>query len=438
MTADERRAWRIERWRNPDLEFISPEAAHAYRARVDRLISALDLEVPDRVPFNLNAGIWPAVRAGISMHDIMRDPSRAAAAWRDFNLVFQPDSLLSPLFTTPPASVLEQLDYRLYSWPGHGAPHDANFQYNEKEWMLPEEYDHLISDPSDYLLRAYLPRAVGSFKGFAQLSSLFDFVELPNVAGHMTTWGSAEMAAGLESLAAAARAAEVWARTMLAMVNELKCAGQPSYVGGGTKAPFDILGDTLRGTKGVIVDMYRCPEKVVAACERLVPIAIDWVLRSARRPSTPIIFMPLHKGADGFMSKEQFNTFYWPTLRAVILGLIEQGFIPYLFAEGKYGSRLETIMDLPRARTVWLFDQTDMVRAKQTIGRVACIQGNVPLSMIYAGTQEETVEYTRTLIDTAGEGGGFILDFGAIADGGRIENLRAMIDTVKRYGVYGG
>jgi len=93
-------------------------------------------------------------------------------------------------------------------------------------------------------------------------------------------------------------------------------------------------------------------------------------------------------------------------------------------------------MDLPGARTAWLFDQTDMALAKQTIGRVACIQGNIPLSMIYAGTERETAEYTRALIDSAGEGGGFILDIGAVADGGREENLRAMVDTVKRYGVY--
>ncbi|MBN1321744.1 MAG: uroporphyrinogen decarboxylase [Thermoleophilia bacterium] len=437
LTADERRAWRIERWRNPGLDFAGPEAADAYRARVDRLLAALNLEVPDRVPFNLNAGIWPAVWAGINMYDVMRDPPRAAAAWRDFNLEFQPDSLVSPLFTTVPASILEHVDYKLYSWPGHGVPADANFQYNEKEWMLPEEYDHLISDPTDYMLRVYLPRAAGAFAGFAQLSSLFDFVELPFVSGHVGAWGSPEMAAGLEGLAAASRAVGVWGRTMFALLNELRCAGQPSYVGGGTKAPFDILGDTLRGTRGVIIDMYRRPEKVVAACERLVPIAIDWVLKAARPPGTPLIFMPLHKGADGFMSKEQFDTFYWPTLKAVVLGLIEQGFIPYLFAEGRYGSRLEAIMDLPRARTVWLFDQTDMRLAKQTIGQVACIQGNVPLSTIYAGTEQETVEYTRALIDSAGEGGGFILDVGAIADGGREENLRAMIGTVKRYGVYG-
>ena len=436
MTADERRDWRIERWRNPDLEFITPEAADAYRARVDRLLAALNLEVPDRVPFNLNAGTWPAARAGINIYDVMHDPPRAAAAWRDFNLEFQPDSLVSPMFTTTPASILEHVDYQIYSWPGHGVPHDSSVQYNDKEWMLAEEYDHLISDPSDYMLRVYLPRTVGAFAGFKGLSSLFDFTELPFVSGHVGGWGSPEMTAGLEGLTAASRAVGVWARTMFALVNELKCAGLPSYAGGGTKAPFDILGDTLRGTKGVIFDMYRCPEKVVAACERLVPVAIDWALKRARPPATPLIFMPLHKGGDGLMSSEQFQTFYWPTLKAVIMGLIEQGFIPYLFAEGRYGSRLETIMDLPRARTAWLFDQTDMALAKQTIGQVACIQGNIPLSMIYAGTEEETVAYTRTLIDSAGEGGGFIVDLGAVADGGREENLRAMIDTVKRYGVY--
>ena len=78
--------------------------------------------------------------------------------------------------------------------------------------------------------------------------------------------------------------------------------------------------------------------------------------------ATPVVFMPLHKGADGFMSDEQFHKFYWPSLRAVLLGLIEEGTIPFLFAEGRYGSRLEAIMDLPKARTVWLFDQTDMAR----------------------------------------------------------------------------
>jgi uroporphyrinogen-III decarboxylase len=136
------------------------------------------------------------------------------------------------------------------------------------------------------------------------------------------------------------------------------------------------------------------------------------------------------------MSDEQFRTFYWPTLRKVILGLVEQGLIPFLFAEGRYGSRLEAVSDLPKGKTVWLFDQTDMARAKETIGRVACIQGNVPLSLMHAGTPREVEAYTRRLLEVAAPGGGLIVDLGAVADSGRDENLHAMIRTVKEYGVY--
>jgi hypothetical protein len=313
---------------------------------------------------------------------------------------------------------------------------EASYQYNEKEWMLPEEYDHLISDPSDYMLRTYLPRTVGAFAGFAGLSSFFDFVELPFVSGHIGGWGSPQMADGLERLASASRDVASWAQATFAKIGELMSLGFPAYFGGATKAPFDILGDSLRGTRGVVTDLYRRPDKVLAACERLVPVAIDFVFKRPGGLHTPVVFIPLHKGADGFMSDEQFHKFYWPTLRAVLLGLIEEGAIPFLFAEGRYGSRLEAIMDLPKARTVWLFDQTDMARAKQTIGKVACIQGNVPLSLIYAGTPEETVAYTRALIESAGKGGGFVLDIGAVADWGKEENLHAMIETAHKYGRY--
>jgi len=286
------------------------------------------------------------------------------------------------------------------------------------------------------MLRHYLPRTVGAFKGFAGLTSLFDFIELPFVSGQVGGWGSPEMVEGLERLTRAARAVGAWRQEIFPAIGELMALGYPGYFGGASKAPFDILGDTLRGTRHVLMDMYRCPDKVLEACERLVPVAIRWALkRSGPRP-TPIVFLPLHKGADGFMSDEQFRTFYWPTLRKVIVGLIDEGIIPFLFAEGGYGSRLEIISDLPKGKTVWLFDQTDMARAKETIGQVACIQGNVPLSLMHAGTPAAVEGYVRGLIDTAGKGGGFILDMGAVADSGQIENLHAMVRTGKEYGVY--
>jgi hypothetical protein len=436
MTAAEKRAFRIERWRNPGVPWASPEAEADYKARIDRVLAVIDLQKPDRVPVRLNTGFWPAKSAGITPYEAMTDAARGAKAWKDFNLKFQPDLSCDPVHNTVPSSMFEALDYKLYAWPGHGVSKEASYQYNEKEWMLAEEYDHLISDPTDYLLRTYLPRTIGGFAGFGGMSSLWDYIELPFVSGNVGAWGSDDMVAGLERMTTAARSVNAWAKATFPVMGEVMSLGFPGYAAAGTKAPFDILGDTLRGTKGVITDMFRRPEQVLAACERLVQVAVDWPLKRPGMLPTPVVFIPLHKGADGFMSDEQFNTFYWPTLRKTLLGLIEEGIIPFLFAEGRYNSRLEAIMDLPKGSTIWLFDQTDMARAKQTVGQVACIQGNMPLSLLHASTADKVAEYTRRLIDDAGEGGGFIVDFGAVADEGKDENLEMMIKTAKEYGVY--
>ena len=436
MTPAERRAWRIDKWRNPDAAWASPGAEADYKARVDRIVAAINLQKPDRVPVRLNMGFWPAKSAGITAYQAMSDAALGARAWKEFNLKFQPDASVDPLHNTPPAAMFAALDYKLYSWPGHGVSESAGYQYNEKDWMVLEDYDELISDPSDYLIRTYLPRTVGAFAGFGGFSSFWDYIELPFVFGQVLGWGSDEMVAGLEKMTAAAKAVNEWAKVIFPAMGEVMSLGFPPFAGSATKAPFDILGDTLRGTKGVIVDMFRNPDKVLAACDRLTPVAIDWALKKANPPEIPICFLPLHKGADGFMSDEQFHTFYWPTLKRVIEGLIDEGMIPLLFAEGRYNSRLESIMETPKGSSIWLFDQTDMARAKETVGTVSCIQGNMPLSLMHAGTAEQVAEHTRKLIDVAGKDGGFILDVGAVADEGKDENLLTMVNTAKEYGVY--
>ena len=394
MNADERREARLHAWRDAEIAFASPEAEAEYRARVRRLIDAVTMNRPDRVPIVLSIGFWPTQRAGMTPYDAMTEPSRACEAWLDFARDFQPDAMSDPRGYTMPASMLEKLDYRLFSWPGHGVRKEAGFQYNEKEWMPAEDYDDLIADPTGYLLRTYLPRTVGAFAGFSGLSSFLNLTAAANVAGHLAGWASPEMAESLRRIGDAAREVADWASVVFPLAEKIRASGFPPFRAGFSLAPFDILGDTLRGTKGVAGDIFRRPEKVLEACERLVPLAIDWATKSPIPLATPIVFIPLHKGADGFMSDEQFRTLYWPTLRKVVLGLIEEGLIPLLFAEGRYDSRLEVIQDVPKGATIWRFDQTDLVRAKSTIGRVACIEGNMPASLLHAGSPTEVADYS--------------------------------------------
>jgi uroporphyrinogen-III decarboxylase len=145
---------------------------------------------------------------------------------------------------------------------------------------------------------------------------------------------------------------------------------------------------------------------------------------------------PLHKGADGWMSQKAFDTFYWPSLKKVMDAFIEEGLIQTLFAEGGYNTRLEYINQFPKGAVTWYFDRTDMVRAKEILGKKCCLQGNVPSSMVVTGQPEEVKEYCRNLIETVGKGGGFILAAGSISDNPRLENLQAMMAAVREYGYY--
>jgi len=154
-------------------------------------------------------------------------------------------------------------------------------------------------------------------------------------------------------------------------------------------APFDYLGDGLRGTRGIALDIRRQPGKVLEALDAAAARKIHEIQHNLSYSvvgGCPVAGFALHRGADGWMSDEQFKTFYWPTLRRVSLALIEEGFIVRMFAEGGYESRLDIICDLPRGKVIWYFDRTDMAKAKEKLGDIACIMGNVPVSLIHSGT----------------------------------------------------
>jgi uroporphyrinogen-III decarboxylase len=137
------------------------------------------------------------------------------------------------------------------------------------------------------------------------------------------------------------------------------------------------------------------------------------------------------------MSDKQFDVFYWPSLKKIILALIKEGILVSLFAEGSYDTRIEKCNEFPKGAVVWLFDKTDMAHAKEVLGNKCCISGNVPASLLHAGTSVEVKEYCRKLIEVCGQGGGYILAAGnASTERVNINNLRAMLESAIEYGTY--
>ena len=211
--------------------------------------------------------------------------------------------------------------------------------------------------------------------------------------------------------------------------------GFPPQFGAMAHAPFDVISDFMRGTIGAMLDMYRMPDKLLEAVQKILPIVLQNGL-GAKKTGVPRVFLPLHKGIGSLMSPDQFKTFYWPTLKKLILALIDEGLTPFVFWEGDCTSRLELIADIPKAKAVYMFESTDILKAKEVLRDVVCIRGNVPLSLLIGGTPDDIRAYCKKLIDIVGKGGGFIMDASCNLDDAKPENLKTMIDFTKEYGRY--
>ena len=432
LSPDEKLEKRLEAWLSPQgVTFASPEAEAGYKARVTRLINAIQLKKkPDRVPVTPHLGEFAAAYCGYTEKDMWYDVDKAIEVATRCTLELDFDAKTDA--SAPQGRVYEILEEKQRKWPGHGLPDNAGVQFIEGEYMKADEYDAFILDESEYRMRTYLPRVWGAAEGLKQLAF-----------GNVRSFGIPEVQISLDKLKQAGEEARRNEPRIAAANKKLNELGYPNLRGGvGVgSAPFDRIGDNLRGQRGIALDMYKRPEKLLEAIDMLTKKTLLQIHRTAGtvRPSgSPIVGFPLHKGADGFMSDKQFRTFYWPSLRAICLALIEEGFIPELRTQGSYTSRLEVVSgDLPKGKAIWHLYLTDMEKAEKILGKDNCLVGAVPQSLLSTGQPDQVEAYCRHLIDLCGKDGGFILSSpGALGNDAKPENVRAMIKCAKEYGVY--
>ena len=406
-----------------------------YNERKNRITDAVELKVPDRVPIAASFAFFPARYSGRTMKEMMYDPEALWEAELKATLDFEPDLTRNPFPGTFMGPLLDALDYRQMQWPGGQLGPDVPFQFVEGEYMKADEYDYWFSDPMDFMVHKYWPRISGSLKGLEKLPPFTNFTNFLGL-GTFGLLGLPEVQDALEALKKAGQKAAVLRDYSRRFGEKLREEGFPTQGGGQASAPFDVLGDYLRGTKGIMLDMYRRPGTVLKACEKLLPLEIELALTSAKNSGGRFVFIPLHKGLDGFMSPDQFKKFYWPTLRELMLAIIGEGLIPSPFWEGDCTSRLDLVKDIPAGKAIYRFEATDMRKAKDILGDTVCIRGNVPISILATGTPEDVRACCKSLIDYAGKGGGFIMDSAAGFSDARPENVKAMFEFTKEYGLY--
>jgi len=426
----ERRKARLDAWQNALVQFVSPDAEVNYKDRIRRLRKAYDLEHPDRIIADVSMGAEFALRRkGLTGKDMVYNHDRLREPLLEFHREFQPDTSVGML--PYPGKSWDMLEFKLYIWGGQRLPDSMAIQAVEGEYMREDEYAEFTADPTAFWLKKYLPRAYGALGPLGMLPDFPRISECVDTIDLLLPFGLPPFQKMLRKMMEAGN--ELMKMLEAARQTGAMIAGEgfPRMGVNIVKTPFDYLGDTLRGTRGILMDMYRRPKELLAATEAYVPVLIKSIVDASDRTGAPAAMYVLHKGADGFMSQAQFEKFYWPTWKQVMLALYEEGIISYLFIEGSYNQRLEYLAQMPAKSLVCHFDKSDMKRVKDLLSKKFTIAGNVPASMMSNASTEEVRTYCDSLVDLYQDAPGYIMAFGCSFEMTTAEKLRAFLDSVK-------
>lgn len=406
------------------------------REREQRITDAINLRITDRVPVVCELGFFTAKYAGIPCSAAYYDCDAWLAAYRKTLQDFQPDMAFTRAFT--PGKALEYLDPKYMKWPGHGVDPNHGMQSIEIESLQDDEYDLFMNKPVDYMIRCHMPRLHTNLEGLSMLPELTNTSWIEPWASQTLAMVLTEpkMEAAIESLQKAGRELRKWQSKAEEFNQILIEYGIPPLYQAGILPPFDVVSHSVRGMKGTMLDMYRRPDKLLELCEFLLKKSLERPLAKPNEYGNLRIFMTNTRGSDDFMSMEQFDTFYWPTFRKLVITLIERGAIPCIFYEGNFTSRLERLLEFPKGKMLVRLDTTDIFKAKEILGGHFCIEGNVPSSLLQIGSVQDVKDYCKKLIDVVGKGGGYILGPRSSTDEVKPENLKTMIDFTKEYGRY--
>lgn len=390
-----------------------------YAQRLKRYVTAMRNEKPDMIPIRPFVAEFTAKYAGYTVQEVTHDFEKAFTAARKCAADFDWDAVVGNMVYVW-TGLTQAIGLKYYAIPGIDFSADTGFQYREPSeenaHMQPNEYDQLIEDPTGFLFNVWLPRVSADVSAMGEPASYRNNLSFLKGGMAMLNYFNG------------------FGRQNALLRSE---SGTVSAISGILKAPFDIIADKMRGYIGLVMDLFERPDKVKAACEALMPHILHVALSGADPDKNVPITIWMHRGCVPFISHENFENVYWPTLKPIIEEIWAQGHQVLFYAEGKWGEHLKAFAELPDGAIVFHVDQDDIFEVHKALGHKFCISGGIPNYLLGVGTPQEVRDYCKKVIDGVAGDGGYIMDANAIIQNdAKIENIKAMTDFTREYGVY--
>ncbi|MHA1438620.1 MAG: uroporphyrinogen decarboxylase family protein [Promethearchaeota archaeon] len=386
-----------------------------YENKKKRVLDAITMRrEPDRVPVAAGGlNFFPAKYAGITCAEYMFDYKKMKAAYLKMNNDFNLD-LTFPSFMLSIGRLITAAQINLIKIPGRDIDINSSYQYNEFERLKQEEYDIFLKEGISFLFDKIAPR----------ISNLFSFKPLKRMV-YFTRVLLEVMKFG---------------KTSTNILKILKAKGHFNLMTGFAFPPFDIMSFMLRDLKGLTRDMMKkqIREKLIELCDRMEKWLTPLLSALPQMNGSNGIFFPSERAFS--LSPRQFETYYWPTLKKMIIAFVKNGNIPFLVWESDVTHLVHFLLELPKTisrRCCFMCDTSDIFKVNKILDGHMCIMGNIPLSIMCVGTPKDVEKYCEKMFKQLKPGGGFInCSALGIPDEAKPENVRAMINYTIKYGKY--
>ncbi|NVM52241.1 MAG: hypothetical protein HWN66_00970 [Candidatus Helarchaeota archaeon] len=213
-----------------------------------------------------------------------------------------------------------------------------------------------------------------------------------------------------------------------------------TFISATCTTPFDLLSQ-FRGVRNFLIDLRRHPDKVKECADFLAPglaAAAEFMYSQVKGPKR--VFIGGVRGSSSFISPAMSADLFFPSLKKMIEILVRDDFQINFHFDTDWTPMLELFNEfLPTKKGVYTLqlENTDMQKAKEICGDNYCIMGNVNSTLQRMGTPHEIEKECISLINTVGEGGGFILSSGCeVPLDAPFENVKTIIDSAHKHGIY--
>jgi len=358
-----------------------------FAERKNRIETAVNLGKPDRVPFVFIGDGFCANHMGVKLSDFALNPALSNKTILDSVKELGEIDGLGVTVCYPDVFSFPTLSYVRVA--GRDLPESQAWQVDEQQLMTVEDYDFILNKGWQEFFGMYATTRLNNL--FARLAPLFEFV--PKDA-----------------------------------INTVKAGLVPFCpINGGT--PFDMLSGGRTMAK-FMQDLFRMPDKVQTVMD-IIAEALIAQTRSQIKAAKPFsVWIGGARCSGTFLSPKLWERFSWPYIVKLAEAVIDEGAYAYLHFDGDWSRDLEYFRQLPKGKCILGIDGTpgtDIRRAKEILGDMMCLYGDVPPSLLTLGTPDEVYDYCTKLIRDIGPSG-FILAAGCgVPHNAKVENVKAMI-----------